>query len=178
MCDAPLKVVPCLLCCVQGTLPASWVNLTMLVQFECANCSLSGQLPNWGSPDAPNCVNASAMAMFNVSHNQLIGTVPDSYGAWRWLRVLDVGHNNLTAGLTEPPVCGWTQLQVLRAAHNSFTTMFYGALCGTSGATGVGAANLRDLGGRRGPITPLSCGLCPRSCAAPAKPADGGHQPQ
>lgn len=122
---------------LQGTLPQEPPPAN-LMRFECANCSLSGQLPPWGSNDSANCAFTSypttspyayTMAVFNVSRNQLSGGVPSTYGAWQQLRVLDVSRNNLT-DLTAAPLCAWGQLQELRASHNNISAMFAGeGLC-------------------------------------------------
>lgn len=115
--------------CLQGTLPESWGNTLLLTPhlnlqaFWCSNCSLQGTLPNWGS----NTCDQSSLQSVDLSHNNIIGTVPMSWTALSLLADLNLGWNQLNGSVFgDPLVCNMTELLRMDVSYNALTGQLFG----------------------------------------------------
>lgn len=73
---------------LSGTGPAM-----QLSSFACASCGLSGTLPAWGAPG--RCLNDNELQFFDISFNVFSGSIPSSFGSFGLLGHFNISHTNL-----------------------------------------------------------------------------------
>ncbi|XP_025806669.1 receptor-like protein 35 [Panicum hallii] len=90
-----------------GMLPESFMNLTKLTTVWLASCSLGGEFP-------------TSLVQVDLSMNQLIGTIPESFGSLLQLELLNLQQNNLTGGIP-PSIARLPSLVLLWLFSNNLT---------------------------------------------------------
>jgi hypothetical protein len=99
---------------LSGSIPSCIGNWTDMFAFSVGDNALHGSLPDsigqrW-----------SSLTIFNVSRNEIVGTIPSTVQSWTALEMFDVSHNALTGSLPEA-IGKWTDMFEFDVDHNALT---------------------------------------------------------
>ncbi|KAL6888494.1 hypothetical protein ACP4OV_009520 [Aristida adscensionis] len=115
--ERPLQVLNISSNLFTGKFPSTvWEKMRNLVAINASNNSFQGWIPS------SFCISSSSFAVLDLSYNQFSGSIPGSLGKCPVLRVLNVGHNNLT-GLLPDELFNATSLEYISFPDNGLLNL-------------------------------------------------------
>ncbi|KAL6283048.1 hypothetical protein ACE6H2_013977 [Prunus campanulata] len=100
----------------RGKIPDSLQNCSILMSIDVGGNKLSGRLPSWIGGSGK-----SMLYMLQLRNNSLSGHLPRQLCNLRYLRILDLSHNNFSGGEIPQEICSLILLGTLNLSRNQLT---------------------------------------------------------